>query len=617
MACQSRGVTMQPRQNQQQPQEGEPVDFPIMGSYDKQRYVQFNPSDTANWYLVNDETGKKKQAMYPTMGRRHISIGGFNQLIFPVEPRGAFDSINYSYFVSVSGIYRVDSNFNQIKIDQGKVATLSGNIFFAFLVTPSVTFACFVDGLHIYVYREDTGSFDILSGIGVPANPAFIAAFGNRIVVSNANSTQFNLSEINLNGLSFDPTTAFSISGSSVFAQETGIIRQMAVLQNTLFIFTDYTTGIWSNTPSIFTSAGNVKTSFPWKKSTTSDFNFGIKDPRSLSIGFGLMNWMAQNYEGTIQVMVSNGGNPKRISTRAIDILFQKNTRQGIIGSTSPFLDGDADGFMYQWENTIFYRLSAGKYTGTGLLDIETNANSIEFNFETESWHRVIEKNGERNRIQKHVFYNNTHLVTVNGDNTVYEMSGQFFTNEITNPLEKDIQAPDAYLIDPFRYERVSELIFFNNYAEFNTFWVQIDFVWGENYNLFSTTPFANAEFIIKEALGPDGQPVYVIDEQPGPDGQPVYILAEKGNLPSANELTYNQIYKPHIELYWSDDGGIMFHPADVREFSPLGFYSWRMRWYQLGASRNRCYKLVCVSPSPIIVLGGIMLIERASGGAY
>jgi len=108
------------------------------------------------------------------------------------------------------------------------------------------------------------------------------------------------------------------------------------------------------------------------------------------------------------------------------------------------------------------------------------------------------------------------------------------------------------------------------------------------------------------------GNPIYVVAEN-GTD----FLITEDGNTPQINELTYNQIFKPHIELYWSDDGGISFFPADVLEFSQLGFYQWRMRWYQLGTSRNRVYKLICVSPSPIVLLGGIMLTRRTSGGAY
>lgn len=594
------------------------VDFPIIGFFDRQRFLQFNPSDAANWYLLDNQQGKKKVAMYPVMGRRHINYLGQNRLIFVKQPRAVFRSVNYAYIVVSNSIFRIDNLWNQLEITGGQITTLNGDVFFDYLVTPSTTYAGFTDGQHIYIYDEVAESFTTITDPNAPSQPKFIAAFGNRFAVSQANSSQFNLSEINLAGGAggtYDPALAFTVSGQAVFAQEAGIIRQMGVLHNTLYIFTDFTTGIWSNTPSVFISVGGVQTAFPWKKNTTYDWDFGMADPKSLDIDFGRMAWIAQNRNGLIQAMVSGGQKPERISTRAVDILFQRNIRQGVIGDLSPFLSGNADGFLYQWENTIFYRISAGAYTGNQILDVQTNANSIEYNFETETWHRVIEKNGERNRIQKHIYFNNSHLVTVQDDSTVYEMSGQFYDNEITNPDREDPQSVDAYSREPFRYERVTSIIAQDGYGEFITDWVEIDFVWGESFNVFSESPYANAQFLIAEEPGDDGEPQYLIADEEI-NGNPIYLISEEGNLPTPDEIIYNNLYKPHIELYWSDDGGVSFEPADVREFSQLGVYQWRMRWYQLGPSRNRVYKLVCVSNSPIVVLGGIMMTRRASDGA-
>ncbi len=597
---------------QERKQEAE--DFPICGYYDRQRFRQFNPSDCANWYLIENKLGKKGIANYPVMGRRHINYLGRNRLIFPIEPRGMFKSINYGYVVAGTSIYRIDEFYNQIDISEGKVVTISSDIFFTYLVTPSITFAVFVDGKKIYVYQEESGTFDVVTDPKAPQNPKFIAAFGNRIAVSEDESSEFRLSQINLGGNSFDPATCFTVSSLAVFAQEDGIIRQMAVLNNTLYIFTDFTTGIWSNQASVFAVTG---VTFPWNKNKTTAWNFGMADAKSLSVGFGMMAWEGKNSEGLIQIFSSAGQTPKPISTKAIDILFQRNVRQNIVGSLSPFLNGQADGFLYQWENTIFYRISAGQFHNYGILDVETDANSIEFNFDTQSWNRVIEKNGERNRIQKHIFFspNNVHLVSVRGDNTVYEMSGQFYDNDITNPDSTGEQDENAYVREPFRYEMVTRIISMPDYAEFKTDWVEIDFVWGENFNVFSDSPFRNTQFIIDEVPGSDGEPVYIIDDT-DQNNEPVFMIGEAGNTPQIDELTYNKVFKPHIELYWSDDGGVSFFPADVLEFSNLGVYQWRMRWYQLGVSRNRCYKLVCVSPSPIVILGGSMVAERVSDGA-
>ncbi len=602
------------------------TDLPIIGYYDRQRFRQFNPADCANWYMVPSDLGKKKVAMYPVMGRRHISFLSQNRLIFNQEPRGVFKSNDYWYAVVGDQIFRTDQFFNQIEITATtKLLSLNGTIFFTYLVAGdpvvegNTTFSCFTDGQKMYVYDEDTGDFDIVTDSKAPVNPLFIATFGNRIVASGAGSSTFILSKINLGGTAFDPSTCFTVSSAQVFAQESNVIRQMGVFQNTLYIFTDFTTGVWSNIPSQFTNpTTGVVTTFPWKKNSTYDWDFGMADPNSLDIDFGMMTWLAKNRNGILQIMSTAGQKPQSISSKAIDVLLQRIAN---INQLNPFLNFQSDGFLYDYENTVFYRLSAGNYLDTQLLDQVNTANSIEYNFDTQTWHRCIEKNGERNRIQQHVFFGNRHLVTLQGDNTMYEMAGNYYNNEITNPDATTPQSSNAYIQEPFRYERVTPIICAGLieglnapgfYAEFITDYVEIDFVWGEDTFINSTVPYPDAVYLIDEEAGTDNEPVYLVaDDDPN-----TFILAEGGNLPVIDSPTYHAWFKPHIELYFSDDGGISFLPADVREFSELGRFQWRMRWYQLGSSRNRVYKLICVSPDPIVILGASMDVRNASGGA-
>lgn len=586
-----------------------PEPFPIIGHYDKQKFIQFNPEDNASWYIAASKNGKNKVAMYPCAGRRHIRFLNQNRLVFSTEPRGLFKSIKYYYVVDGNKIYQIDRLFNQILISGSDVTTNSTNVFFAKLVVGTIVFACFVDTQNLYIYREDTQQFFVVTDPNIIGKkPSFIAAFGNRLVVAFEDSSQFNLSVVNLDGGSFDPATCFGGSGGGIFAQETAYIRQLAVFKNILYIFTDNTTGIWANIPSVFN--GNVPpVTFPFKKNTSYEWDYGINDALSLSVGFSRMTWLGQNEDGLVQVLNSTGDNPVPISTKAIELLFQKDAKNE---NLSPFVELDAIGFLYQLDNTVLFRLSAGIFQNLGIVDYQEQANSIEYNFEIDEWHRVIETNGQRNRIQRHIYFDNRHLVTLQGDTTIYEMSDQFYTNESTNPNAENPQVDDAYNIDPFRYERVTPIIREPDDGEFITDWVQIDFVWGEEGFIRSTSPFQNAKFIIDEVPDGDGNPVFIVDDQ-NPNK---FLITEDSNFPQPNELTYNNFYKPHIELYWSDDGGVYFYPADVLEFSQIGYYQWRMRWYQLGISRNRCYKLICVSPSPIVVLGGQMLKRRVSGGA-
>jgi hypothetical protein len=619
--------------------------LPIVGGYNLQRFRQYSPEDAANWYELKDEDSKRPIAMYPTMGRRHVTNAGANQLIFGSTPRQEFKTINYWYAVDGNSIYRIDVNYNKVEITGGQVVTISGPMYFSYLVINSIVFACFTDQQKIYIYQENTGIFYTVTDPnapgqliinGVVTKPGYIVTFGNRIAVSVLGSSMFCLSEINLltanvaagQSAQFQPGYAFTVgttlnyippapigapqvTGSAVFAQEEGIVRQMGVLNNTLYIFTDFTTGVWSNIPAVFSGTGAY---FPWKKNSTYNWNYGIADPDSLDIDFGIIAFLAQNSNGLLQFMYSAGDQPKRFSTKAIDVLLQNYTNQ--FGANNPLTGTSVNGFLYQYENTIFYRISGGPYVDYQILDQEMNAQSIEYSFETQSWHRCIEINGNRCRIQRHIYFNSQHLVTVLNDNTIYEMSGQFYTNEDRNTAQADAQASDAYLAQPFRYERSTAIISNDDYAQLETDFVEIDMVFGDSFLHFSLAPFSNTKFLIGEKADSSGNPVYLIAEQPNADGDPVYLIAEQGNTPSPTDTTYNQLLNPNITLWFSDDGGKSYSSADNLEMAQSGVYQWRMRWYQLGTHRNRSYRLICVSPVPIVILGGTMMIRRSSGGA-
>lgn len=569
----------------------------IIGGYNKQRFSQFNGEDTANWYIVQDKKGKNPAAMYPAMGRKHVTFLNQNKLQFGEEPRAVFSSIDYMYFVVGNQITQVDKFYNEviITLDNSDFVTNSGNIFFDYLVRPDFTLCMFCDGAHAYVFNETTLSFLTVTDANTPSSPTYVAAFGDRFVVAGKNTSEFRLTQINggsVSGSNVDPALVFTVSGSAVFAQEAGIIKNFAVLHNQLYIFTDFTTGVWSNNPSVFNNA-----SFPWRKNTSYNWDYGLQDSLSLSTDFGMIVFLGKNKSGLVQVMASTGGQPQDISNNAIDVLFENQTGSDDL---SPFISLNANGFLYQYENTIFYRLSAGKFNDFGVLDLENSANSIEYNFRTQSWHRVIEKNGERNKIQKHVFFNNKHFVTVADEGTVYEMSGKFYVNEVRNTAQPDEQKSDTYIAEPMRYERRTPIISMPDYSEFITKYVEIDFIYGESDQYRVSSEEANVitqtgDFIVTET-----------DDM---------IITETFAV-SASSNAYYSIFRPYIELFFSDDGGISFYPADLREFAVKGEYRWRMRWYQLGPSRNRVYKLVCVSTSPIVVLGAVTLIERASGGA-
>ena len=576
--------------------------FPIFCYYDRQRFTQFGAMDCANFYGIQVDSGKKQQALYPAMGRQHVRFLDQNRLIFNEKPTAVYKSINFLYVVDGTTVYQYDRFYNQ-KILPISVS-LGAPIWFATLAVGTLIYNMMTDGANIFLITENGTSVtaEVVTDANRPASPLYVASFGNRFVVSTANTPDFTLSTVNVSG---GAAGCFTINGTSLFARASGVINQFAVLHNQLYIMCDFSTDVWANIITQITVAG-VTREFPWKINSSYNFDFGIADPNSLSVDFGMMVWLAKNSNGLVSFMMSNGQAPQDISSQAINVLLEDSANPD---SVNPFLDSEVDGFLYQYENTIFYRASAGDYLNYGQLDIIDDANAIEYNFETQKWARVIELNGERNRIQKHVYFNNTHLVTVQGDPAMYQMAGNIYHNELINPAQTDRQALDAFLKFPMRYELVTQQIYLPDYSEFMDEYVEIDFVFGNKTFYKACSPYLNTVFLVTEESTPES-PVYIVTEDDK------YLITEESNTPAFDDNHYCALFKPHLELYYSDDGGETFLQADLREFSPLGAYRWRMRWYELGCSRNRCYKLVCVSSAPIVILGAVRNTKRVSGGA-
>jgi hypothetical protein len=470
----------------------------------------------------------------------------------------------------------------------------------------------FTDTEHIYVITENAGVVTCAQvtdpnapgGSTTGGKPLYVATFGNRFVVSQADTPNFYLAQVFNGG---NPNTYFTdpVLNAALNGRASGIIGQFGVLHNQLYILCTYTTDVWGNIASQL-QVGPVTVEFPWKLNSSYNFDYGIADPNSLAINFGMMCWLAENADGLVSFMMTSGKTPEDISTQAINVLLENSTQDNTL---SPFLTNEVDAFLYQYENTIFYRASAGQYINFGDLDIVDNANCIEYNFETKTWARCIELNGERNRIKKHVYFNHQHLVTVQDDTAIYQMAGNIYHNELRNTAQTNVQSPDAFLKYPMRYELVTQQIFLDDYSEFMDEYIEIDFVFGNKTFVRDNSPFLNTVFLVGEGSTPT-VPIYLLSEDDK------FLIKEGTNTPTFDDNHYYALFKPHVELYYSDDGGETFRSADNREFSPLGAYRWRMRWYELATSRNRCYKLVCVSSAPIVVLGGVRNTKRISGGA-
>ena len=578
----------------------------IYSYFNKARFQQVGSQDCANWYNVDLPDTKSNRALYPAMGRRHVEFMGVVKLLFDAEPRFIFKSINYFYVVIETRVFQFDQFYNQIELPLP--VSLTGDLYFQYLPVINNVYCMLTDGTDTFVITETPGvavTMQQCTDPNMPKNPTYITVLGNRFIVSSKNTPTSNLTQIDLGGSPIaTPDKWFTIPdgalGHALFFQATGIVGQLASINNQMYVFTDFSVDIWSNIPTRLL-VQNVEQDFPFKLSSAYQWNVGISDPHSLAVDFGFMVWLARNRSGLVTFMMSDGRAPQSISTQAVNVLLESQVQTN---GLSPFLSQKTRGFLYQWENTIFYRVIAGKFLSFGKLDLEDSSNALEYNFNTKKWHRVIELNGERNKISQHIYFNTKHLVIVETQSAIYEMRGDIYTNEL-----QDETTPDIFKTLPFRYELITPQIWEQDYSEFITDYIEIDFVYGDRTFYKNDGPFLNTVFITDE------NGVFLVTENSDPSN-PNFIIQEGTNFPTVLDKHYYSLFNPHVELYFSDDGGVTFNSADVREFSNLGVYTWRMRWYQLGASRNRVYKLVAVSMAPIVILSAVHDIRRASGGA-
>lgn len=578
----------------------------IFSYFNRSRFTQAGSADAANWYNVDLPDTKNNRALYPTMGRRHVEFMGVLKLLFDAEPREIFRSINFWYVVIETRVYQIDKFYNTILLPLP--VSLTGDLYFQFLPVITTVYCMLLDQSNVFVITESPSAsvqMQLCTDTNKPSNPTYLGVLGSRFIVSTLNTPTFTLSQIDLGAApNANPDKWFTIpdgvSGHPLFAQASGIINQIGILNNQMYIFTDFDVDIWSNIPT-FLRVGTAVQEFPFKLSSAYGWNVGISDPHSLSIDFGFMVWLARNRSGLVTFMMSDGRSPQSISTQAINVLLESQVQTN---GLSPFLSQQTRGFLYQWENSIFYRVTAGKFLSFGKLDLEDSANSLEYNFNTKKWHRCTELNGERNKISQHIYFNNKHFVIVETQTAIYEMRGDLYTNEL-----QDVTNPEIFKTLPFRYELTTPQIWEQDYSEFITDYLEIDFVYGDRTFYKSDAPFLNTVYMTDESGN------FIVTENSVIDN-PTFVIQEGTNFPTPADNHYYDLFNPHIELYFSDNGGITFISADVREFSSLGVYSWRMRWYQLGTSRNRVYKLVAVSAAPIVILSAVHDIRRASGGA-
>lgn len=364
------------------------VDFPVVGPFDSQRTVRFNAEDTVNWYVVQDDRGKKPEMLVGTPGLQSAyNLGSYG---YQIRQMISFGSDVYS--ISGSNVYR-----NTTLI--GTIATTSGYIPFAINNAGQIAI---VDGAFGYIIDTSAYTVTAITAPAFPSNPVGIAYLDGYFLVTNGTSTQMNFSALN-DGFSWD---AFDFEQVQAYQ---GNLVGVAVVNRRIFFFKTTSTEVW------FNEGGNGS---PFRRDNNLIFNYGCLINSTIQSQHGVLFWLSQDASGISSIMASDGVNVKKVSWESVDAKIHQFSTPS-----------DCVSYIYKDDGHIFY-----------VTSWTTDDTTFVYDATTDYWHRMemqpmkynedIPYSGHTRHISNaHCFANNQHYVGSYKDGTIYTMSLNYGDN--------------------------------------------------------------------------------------------------------------------------------------------------------------------------------------------
>lgn len=368
---------------------GQDVPFDIVGGYSKEEYVEFNPEQTVNMFVVNDPMGRNSKALYPTPGLKlddgldltdQIKGGG----------RATFYFKNIGYVVIKTDIFEiVETSLGLSGIKIGELRTEFGHVGIAAVGDEIM----FVDGVDGWIFNLRTKNFTQILAADFPTEPLDVDVLADRFVVVQKD-TQFTYFSEALDGTSWN---ALLNRISMPFYPDTN--TAIGTLNGRMYIMGTFSTQPWYNAGAAVVPYRPIEPAL----------EFGCAAVSSVDSAFGILVWLSRTDQGVGSVVATTGGNPQAISTQAIDTEFQKYENPE-----------DASGYIYKNElGHIMYVLSFTKDNKTWMYD-----------FNTRTWSNLEHEGANRHLGQKHLYIGNTHYLLSYKEAKLYAFSNNYYDDD-------------------------------------------------------------------------------------------------------------------------------------------------------------------------------------------
>ena len=593
-------------------------DYPICGSFNRQRFSNIDAERTINMFEYIDPKGKRTQSMLPTSGLVDSEV-----VMTPVagtghRPGGAFVFRDKTYNVVGNSVFRTNTALVTTRLDE--ISTSIGYVG----IDANQFQIIFVDGDKGFIWDDDALVFKEITDPAFPENPIDVTFLDGFFIVANGGTNTFQLSSLNnglvwgpgggtttsagdtvtlvapLTSLQFQVGTPVAVTGMGLVSgtffvvevvnatqikisatkggaavpvagagtidnngqlqlgtinSHPGTIVACRTLHRRLFLFSQNFTEVHEN--------AGIGANLPIRRNNNFLIEYGTPAIGSVSTGFDKMFFLSQDADGLGAVMMVQGAEAQPVSIQPLDFdLAQFAAEPTTLGVE------DAVGLLLKENGLITYRLNFTRANHTYVFGVSTSESA-----QALLWHEEEILNGDRHPAQSHVFFNGKNFVGSYDANTWFILDPNVFTNNgqaIRRARIGQTLAPEGYnrtRVDRFHLDVMQGVDLVN--------W-QVG-----NFNLLTED---GAGFGSLEILTEDGN-----------------------NIITEQDFRFPDIQIPKVWLSISKDGGHIFGYKTEAPMGQVGETTFRTVWRKLGTiPRGQGYtpKIEFYSKSPFVVLG-------------
>jgi len=302
--------------------------------------------------------------------------------------RGLYASSNYNHLIVVinDSVFTVDSNFGVAKI--ATIGTSFGDVFIAENNAKQIAIT---DRQNIYVFDYGTNTF---SKATIDFLPSYIAFQDGVFIAGDKRSNKWRLSDFN-NGLSWP----ISAGVGELQSKPDTVIATIPVKGkgNALFVMGKTVIEEW------YFLGYQL---FPYQRNSFFNIDYGCLSAATVATQEDLVVWLASNEQSGPVIMVSEGAEPKPLSTDGINFK--------LASLTAP---NDSYGFIFRQDGHVFYQIT-----------FPTDNLTLLYDFNTNKFFTLCDEYMNYHIAKRVAFFNNAYYFISFNDGKLYEINSTYTT---------------------------------------------------------------------------------------------------------------------------------------------------------------------------------------------